>query len=202
MNIISNNCCGGFCYKYTNTEYNNPFMFASTQYKHLMYLLLGQINFAKFAIEETIDPCGKGKCYDIIVDNKIRICYVHHIRDDAYSIPTISGINVYYRYIYKYLVDRYIARCKRMCALNEKPVFLLAPHPGCGSVDDLCNLAMLCQDTHTAFCIILPMNDTTHPIYKYVPSERIILSNATDKHDWVSQTMKLHYKECLNKLYA
>lgn len=202
MNIISNNCCGGFCYKYTNTEYNNPFMFASTRYDHLKYLLTSQIDFGKFTIEETIDPCRKGKCYDIIINNKIRICYVHHVRDDKYVTPTTKGINVYYKYIYRYVVEKYVARCKRMCQNKEPFRFLLCPHPGCGSDNDLCDLALLCQQTNTRYCVVMPSWCPEHPIYQIVPTDKIILSKVQNTGTWVKDTMDIHYEDCIRRLYG
>lgn len=119
MNIISNDCTGGFIYRdIIKEEYANPFIFSKVLLDDFIYLASNyqSINFRKFGLLQS----AEWQFY-IRVNDKINIQYNHYKFD-----PTVNGIrkdppNVYSSHIWEYIVGRYITRVHRM---NEPPIFV------------------------------------------------------------------------------
>lgn len=131
MNVISNNCCGGWLYTHNKMEYNNPFMWSITQYDSIMYLLqhFYEINWANIKLSES--PL-RNKTYQICVDKHVAIHYIHCLFNKDKSKPTkifrpTIGNDIDYSLIWEYVYDKYITRVKRMIHTAEEPIFLLSP---------------------------------------------------------------------------
>lgn len=200
MLIISNNCIGGFCYKFTHTIYNNPFMFTMTKFCDFVPLITTQLNYGNFKLEKTDYESIKDQAYDIIVDNKVRIHFSHYRLSDPYEIPIRIGINIYGKYIYKYVVEKYISRAKRLCQLHEPMTFALSWHPTCGTVSDLCSIAKLCESTHSKYVVITPPLNECNEIFDTIPRDNIITSPADVDGSWVENTAKQCYMNIIQKL--
>lgn len=55
MNIISNNCLGGFFYKFNNIQFNNPFIWSAILTDSMYYLIKNYdtINFNNFELTKS-----------------------------------------------------------------------------------------------------------------------------------------------------
>ena len=119
MNIIANDCTGGFIYRdILKMEYSNPFIFSKVLLDDFIYLVNNYktINFRKFKLCQS----SEWRFY-IRVDDSINIQYNHYRFD-----PTINGIkkdppNVYSNHIWEYVVSKYINRLDRMV---DPPIFI------------------------------------------------------------------------------
>lgn len=124
MNIISNNCLGGFIYKdFLQIKYENPFIFSRMNYEDFLYLLVNyeNINFENFELIKESDKLEK---FRIIIDNKIKVQFNHYKFDKDCIISTVkifndektmrTTTNVYYNKIWEYIVEKYEQRIKRM----------------------------------------------------------------------------------------
>lgn len=130
MNVISNNCCGGWLYKNNHVEYGNPFMWSITQYNSIMYLLTHfyDINWANIKFSES--PL-RHNTYQIIVDGQVAIHYIHCLFNKIQKQPTKVfraniGNDIDYCQIWEYVYEKYMSRVKRMIANGKEPVFLLS----------------------------------------------------------------------------
>ena len=201
MLIVSNNCIGGFCYQKTHTQYNNPFIFSLTKFKDLIPLLTDTINFAHIKLEPTTYERVKDRAFDIVVDGKIRIIYTHYLFDAKYNIPTRCGIDIKYAKNYEYVVERYLTRCSRMVKAEEPLTFALSWYPPSGSVDDLCQMAAMCEKTNVRFVIVAPDIVECRPIFEKF-QHSVIVSHAVIDNDWVGNTANETYQEIISRLTA
>jgi len=144
MNIIANNCCGGWLYTHNKMEYTNPFMWSITQYDSLIYLLghFYDINWTNIKISES---ALRKHTYKITVDGMVNIHYMHCVFNKDKTQPTKIfrkniGNDIDYCLIWEYVYDKYIARTKRMIKNGEPPIFLLRPNNGnCNWTDEQIN---------------------------------------------------------------
>ena len=60
--------------------------------------------------------------YMLVVDNKIKIYYTHYIKDDRYDTPVVNDVDVFYKDIEQYIIDKYTSRLQRM---SSNPVFII-----------------------------------------------------------------------------
>ena len=194
MFIISNNCFGGMCYKLTNTTYNNPFMFTIKKYTDMANLLCNKINFANIKIVETELPVIRGRGFDIIIDGLIRLYFRHQIWDMQYDTPTKIGVNIHYKYIYEYIVEKYLERCKRMCTLNEDMRLCISSDKDSGSIRDMLKLIELCKYHNVKYCVII--KDIDAPACD-IDMHYIVSPNC---REWVLTTANVQYKNILSKL--
>ncbi len=124
MNIISNNCLGGFIYKdFLQIKYENPFIFSLMDYDDFLYLLENYetIDFENF---ELIKESEKFENFGIIIEGKIKVRFIHSKFDKECKIPTIKVFHdektmrtvtdIYYNKIWEYIVEKYLSRIKRM----------------------------------------------------------------------------------------
>lgn len=134
MFIISNNCCGGMMYRLHKIQFNNPFMWAVVPYRGIQQMLdhFYDINWGRISLDESR---LRKKTYVITVDDRFPIHFVHYKLNVNVQTPTVitHGSNqdddwssdVEWNSIYRYVVDKYIERVKRMIALKEPPCFLI-----------------------------------------------------------------------------
>lgn len=169
-------------------------MFTITSYNDLIQLLTKPINFAKFKLVETTLPVIKGKGFDIIIDDTIRLYFRHQILDYMYDTPTRIGGDIHYKYIYKYIVDKYISRCQRMCSLSEDMRLCIASDSQCGTLPDMNALINTCNRTHTKYCAII----RDHEASQFTVTDQYII--APSCKEWVMTTANIQYKNILKKL--
>lgn len=134
MNVIANNCCGGWLYTHNKIEYNNPFMWSITQYDSIIYLLTHfyDINWTNIQL---LDSPLRNKTYQIIVDKHVAIHYIHCLFNQKEPHPTkvfrkTIGNDIDYCRIWEYVYEKYITRVRRMISCGENPSFLLRPNDG------------------------------------------------------------------------
>lgn len=177
-------------------------MFSWCKYSDLINLVTRQVNFGNFKLEETIDPWRKGKCYDIMIDNCIRLLFIHHIRNDKYLEPTLTSlIDIQYKYIYKYVVDKYVARCKRMVLANEPFSFLISYHPPCGSIDEMSELINVLNEYRRNYVVVVPHGGDEFQNVVNNAGNRTVISSVTDKNEWVLRTSEQYYTRFIEMLY-
>lgn len=133
MQIICNNCASGFIYKKLNSTYNNPFMWNLIPANSFLQLMLEWdiIDFNNFILPDKAPKTG----IDIIIDEKILVHYIHILYDKTCIIPTTKFVNVFYNKPWKYAVDKYKIRCKRMYENKEQPIFLIVDDDTYATVD-------------------------------------------------------------------
>ena len=122
MNIISNCCAGGEFYKRVyKTQYMNPFIWSMMTADDFITLLknYGKINYKKYKIK----PVKDEDYFALEIDGKFDIVYTHYHYKDVEK--TVHNVDVYYRDIKKYIVEKYLDRTNRMLSSNEAPEFFI-----------------------------------------------------------------------------
>lgn len=113
INIIGNNCIGGFLYKNLfKMEYQNPFIWIRILNNHFINLIenFEIIDFKNYELKayKTLDD------FRLLIDNKTEIEFVHMKFEQNASTPIVDGVFVYYNKIWEYIIEKYEARLKRM----------------------------------------------------------------------------------------
>ncbi len=134
MFVISNNCCGGHCYRMNASQFNTPFTWCIIPYDSISKLLTHfyDIDFSKFTLAQSEYIHNS---FVITVDKCVQLHYVHYLFDASYSsIKRITNgstaefnhsSEVKWNHIWEYVVEKYIERTKRMVLLNEPPCFVI-----------------------------------------------------------------------------
>ena len=119
MNIISNNCVGGFLYNIKKEKYKNPFIWMRVTGESLKHLILDydKIDFTNYELTK-----DNNWNFSIIVDNYITIHYSHYKFDAKYNKPTKVDNCIRSNKIWAYIIEKYEVRCKEMV---EKPIFVI-----------------------------------------------------------------------------
>jgi uncharacterized protein (DUF1919 family) len=164
MNIISNNCVGGFLYNIRKEEYKNPFIWMRITGESLKQLVLNydKINFNNYELTK-----DKNWNFSIIVDNIVQIHYSHYKFDAKCNKPIKVNNEIKYNKIWEYIVAKYEERLKKM---TETPIFVLDVWYGMyndqpnefnenSTKDFLCDL--LTHEFKYKTIIIHPYNDLT-----------------------------------------
>jgi len=115
MNIITNNCLGGFIYRdILKIEYQNPFIWTSINHESLLSIIdnYENINFLNVSIDK--DGEGLSNNFVTVIDDKYRICNLHIKFSREDNKPRIIGNNVYYNRPWEYIMNKYEERQKRM----------------------------------------------------------------------------------------
>lgn len=124
MLLIANNCVGGYLYKYSNCKYNNPFMWCMTPYTSMEHIMLNyhDINWYDVKLYKNDDPANT---FSMIIDNTIAMHFGHIKLNTKYQTPTKIGNDIFYKFAYKYVVNKYFARLARMLNSDETPFFVV-----------------------------------------------------------------------------
>lgn len=119
MNIISNNCVGGFLYNLKHEKYNNPFIWMRITGESLKHLILNydDINFSNYELKK-----DNNWNFSIIVDDCIEIHYSHYKFDASYNTPTKVGDSIRYCKIWEYIAAKYETRYQKM---DNPPIFVI-----------------------------------------------------------------------------
>lgn len=126
MNIISNNCIGGFIYRdILKTKYETPFIWSAMEHNEFFELCENLRTVNLNDIQETIDTKSiyTENRSALLIDKKYTLAFHHVWKDDNYNTPTIikewgNGINVKYKDPFEYIKAKYIQRLARMNLSN------------------------------------------------------------------------------------
>lgn len=124
MNIICNSCVGGFIYKNElKSPFTNPFIWNIIDFKSMCYLVKNYdaIDFDNYELVK-----DKNWNFSIIIDDNVKVQYVHYKFSPKCPKPTTKYIDVYYDRIWEFIVDKYESRLARMKQSKEPPLFLFA----------------------------------------------------------------------------
>ena len=122
MNLISNNCLGGFIYRdLLKSEYKNPFIWTGICYTDFPKLIASynEINFNNIQLE-SVTGSYKG-WFKIILDGKFKINNIHILFNKDAETPIYKEPNLYTNRPWKYVYEKWFKRLKRMI---EKPAFI------------------------------------------------------------------------------
>lgn len=138
MNIISNNCLGGYIYKYLlNTKYMNPFIWTLFKNPDDFIKLIENYNYINFEnISISKDNEGLNDYY-INIDDKFKINFVHIYFDDRFPNPLLYGENIYTNNPKCYIESKYIERLKRMKTTNITKFIYFEPNLKCTRLKEL-----------------------------------------------------------------
>ncbi len=132
MNIISNNCLGGFVYKEVlQMPYSNPLIwhaFVNPQEYSSFIKDFDKLNFENIMLSK--EGYGLNNNFIIEIDEKYKIFQHHMFFDANATIPTAfgpNGNNIKYNRIWEYIIDNFIRRTERM--KTEKNVLVLFYDP-------------------------------------------------------------------------
>lgn len=162
MNLISNNCLGAYTYQLLNMEYNNPFMWSTLTYNDMRNLIYNwdTINWFNTTIHlannlPTVDSTFyKQHTYYLNIDRKFNIWYPHYRNSTTHPTPTVIGIDVYHNEIWNYIIEKYVARVKRMLTLAEKPFIYLMYAEKHFQLDSINGIIQICNETHTPYMVL------------------------------------------------
>ena len=188
--IITNNCLGGYIYKYNKLQYDNPFIWTRLYIMSFANLInyYDKTNFEDFEILLNDDLIDTHKPYirehqcSISLKNNIRILY-NHIKYDACAItPIVKRFNeftgdIFCRYTYKCVFDTYVRRLQRFDK-NEKPLFVFmhdAPQ-----FDDSGVLTLLNTVENNSYKMIFFTEDEK---YRYLKLNNTLIVNV-DKNNF------------------
>jgi len=122
MNIISNNCIGGYFYKKNKWIYANPFIWSSCYGDSLDILMdeYSNINFDNYVCNKNDETT-----FYILIDNKIKVQFIHYIMDETCKNIVVDEPNVSYCKIQEYIIEKYKKRVQRLKESAELPIFLI-----------------------------------------------------------------------------
>ena len=120
MNLISNCCVAGYLYKIYNKQFLNPFQWCFIEPKDLI-LLMRKYNIINYNNIDLVKSTEHKDTYVLIVDNIIKLKFIHYIEDKNVVFKKISH-NVKSNKIKEYIIQKYKERLKRM--FKEKPIFI------------------------------------------------------------------------------
>lgn len=201
FNIISNNCFGGFIYKWMDVQYNNPFMFSMVHFSDISNIFTTSLNWAKISLEHTKGPHNRNSAYDIVVDNRIRIHYVHYLEDMVHEPPIVQDGNVLGKDIYKYVAEKYLERAKRMCATYITPYYIVSWHPSSGTLIDMNALCKLMNQYEQNYCVIIPSDIDSADLHD-VDKANLLLSPYPRSPTWVKDSSKTLTDDIVSRICA
>ena len=121
--IISNTCVGSYIQRdFIKKPYDNPFCWNIIPAESMKILITDfhNINFKKYKLVK-----DEKWNFSVIIDDKVKVNYVHYLfsKDDA--VPRIKNVDVYYNKIWEYIVEKYEIRTQRMLSSQEEPIFII-----------------------------------------------------------------------------
>lgn len=118
MNIISNDCMGGFIYRNAKAQFNNPFMWTYVMYDDMLYFMNNwdSIDWKNFIVLKD----DSWKMY-VQFNGAANIHCLHYHFDARFDKPHVYGHDVFHNHIWEYIHEKFTARISRM---NETPTFV------------------------------------------------------------------------------
>ena len=125
MNNLIGNCCisSWITSKNLKQEFINPFTWCIMNFES-SYNLIKYWDSLDFRNYELIKD--ENWNFSIIIDNKVKVQYVHYKFSPKYNKPTKIGDDIFYNKIWEYIVEKYETRLNKMLELKIKPIFILA----------------------------------------------------------------------------
>lgn len=135
MNIITNNCLGGFIYKdILKEEYQNPFIWTLFDPDEYIDFIdnFDTINFDNYELIK--EGNGLSNNFQLLIDCKYHLKFIHYNFEASADTPYIKGVDVYYNRIWEYIVEKYITRLKRMKAQKTTVFIYYEPNLKCSKL--------------------------------------------------------------------
>lgn len=124
MNLVNNSCIGSYItQKISPDGFHNPFQWCQIDFDSMYYMIKNWSSINWFNYELIKDDKWN---FSIIIDNHIKVNYIHYKFDKNALFPIVKGTEVFYCKIWEYIVEKYETRIKRMLKYNEEPIFILA----------------------------------------------------------------------------
>ena len=176
MNLISNNCAGGYFYRdILGSEYLNPFIW--TQIAPLDFIsLIGkfdQINFSNYELirlhkrilEKEFNDFGnhpwlKMHPLGLNIDSTFKLWFPHILYKESAIKPEILNTDIYCRRNFELVVNTYLSRLRRM---DDDPIFLILDYPWFGWNCDMINKIVDLSEKVKYRIIILTKNPIQYP---------------------------------------
>jgi len=138
MQVIGNNCCGGYFYLLNKERFNNPFMWSLIDASDFIYLIenfknidFTNVDFTELTNTRFPDHVLLNKKVNtnkhvigLKIDNKITVYYTHYLYDRKMNAPTKIDIDIFYNKNYEYVYNKYMERLKRL-SKNDEPIFYI-----------------------------------------------------------------------------
>lgn len=159
INILSNNCLGGFIYRdVLKVQYQNPFIWTLLDDDQFISLVknYNSINFNKYVVQKRSNDWNINNDFDTIIDSTYHIQNIHmHFDQHAQKPESLNGAppterhlwtdGVKYNKIWEYIGERYIARVQRM---KQTTTPVIAFWHKDGELDPVNQLIQLAKDNN------------------------------------------------------
>lgn len=199
MQIISNNCLGGFIYRFLNKEFNNPFIWSLILNPYFEELIenLKTINYNDFTLNKSTK---KLDTFNLLINNKIKLDYIHYHFNENFNKPTIcdkygkpdkTGVDVYYNKIWEYIVEKYLNRLNRMDLNDDICIVVEDTKEHRYNINKIIDIVKKCN-----YKLILITNQY---IEKNINNKMLILKHPTDLNS-PHNCMLTYKKQILNFL--
>jgi len=122
MIYISQNCLAGHLYHLKGVQFTTPFIWCVIDFYSMKKLITEweNINFHNYKLEK------QDTQYNIIIDNLVKIQYVHYKYDEKCLEPIKKDFgDIFYNKIEDYIITKYENRLKRMEECKEIPLFCI-----------------------------------------------------------------------------
>lgn len=146
MNIISNNCLGGYIYQnLLKEEYKNPFIWTLFE-NPVEYIELiknwNNVNFDNFELIKKGEEFKNN--FQIMIDQKYTLSFIHVFFDKDRNntekfehTARIVGENIFSPEPWKYIVDKYTQRLSRMKQEKNMIFLYFEPNLKCSKLHEL-----------------------------------------------------------------
>lgn len=129
MNIVSNNCTGGFIYsELLHSRFSNPFIWCRVSLDDFLFLMQywDSINFLNARLVKHGELLDDTAPFAIRVDDKFEIRYTHYYFNSRCETPEARqygrGTSFFSNKIWEIIIKKYISRVSRM---NSAPIFVI-----------------------------------------------------------------------------
>ncbi len=126
MNLIGNCCISNYISQIAGEGNTNPFTWIDLDFNSLYHLITNweNVKWNDYEINRVKHPYRDCDLFEIVIENKVHLRYVHYLFDKTATSPKVFGHDVRYCRIWEYIVQKYEERKQRMLERNEKPVFI------------------------------------------------------------------------------
>ena len=127
MNLIGNCCISNFLLRKWGFGNTNPFTWIDMDFNSLYNILTSYDTIDWEAIElshRTHPYSPRQEMFELTVDDKVKLSFVHCIFDPNATQPQVIGMDVHYCKIWEYIVQKYEERKDRMLNAGKPPMFV------------------------------------------------------------------------------
>ena len=128
MNLIGNCCISNCLEREYGLPHSNPFTWIDFDFNSMYHCITNwnHINWCKVSLEKHKHPYQSAKdIYWLVVDNKIKLRYVHYLFDPHAIEPITNNVDVAYCKIWEYIISQYTKRVCRMLHNDEPPTVIV-----------------------------------------------------------------------------